>query len=63
VSRYTGFRCYYRSPRGRLVPARSGHYYANGMHPSRDAARAAAEREAAALRHRQPEKHWQVYEV
>jgi hypothetical protein len=62
--RYSGFRCYYRSAAGRLVPDRGGgHYYDNGMYPSRAEAQAAAEREAAELRVKHPDKRWQAYEV
>lgn len=61
--RYSGFRCYYRSERGRLVPARSGgHYYSNGMYASRAEAQAAADAEAAQLT-ATTDKRWQAYEV
>jgi hypothetical protein len=61
--RYGGFRCYYRSARGRLVPSRTGgHYYSNGMYLSRAEAQAAAEREAAELSAASG-KRWQAYEV
>jgi hypothetical protein len=64
TSRYSGFRCYYRSATGRLVPHRSGgHYYANGMYSTRKAAFVSAEREAAKLNGEHPERRYQVYEV
>jgi hypothetical protein len=63
TSRYSGFRCYYRSATGRLVPHRSGgHYYANGMYASRDKAQAAANQQAAALSAASG-KRWQAYEI
>jgi hypothetical protein len=62
--RYSGFRCYYRSATGRLVPHRSGgHYYGNGMYASRDEAQVAAEQQAVELRAADPDKRWQAYEV
>ena len=61
---YGGFRCYHRGPSGRLVPDRAGgHYYSNGMYPTREAARDAANRRAEELRRRDPEKNWAAYEV
>ena len=63
ASRYSGFKCYYRSTTGRKVPVKGGHWYSNGMYPTRIAAFAAAERECMRLNAEHPERRYQVYEI
>ncbi len=57
------FRCYYTSATGRAVPnmqSPRNHCYENGMYPSRDIAKAAAEAQCAAFKDKHPERDYHV---